>query len=388
MQRRRVAAGVLVVVLLLTGVLVVTLSGAVPPSAAQRHRLTATAPASRVPDSIEAGVEPWQMASPLSREAVVATGTRLIVLGGITPAGTSLAQVSSIDPRTGAVTSAGSLAIAVHDAATTTIGRTAFVLGGGSPDTVSTVQSFPVGLPPALAGVTGSVAGQLPQPRSDLATATLPDPTGGHVSTTYVVGGYDGTHYLPSVLATTDGTHFTIAARLPIPVRYPAVVADAGHIYAFGGQVSSPGAATAATDDIQMIDPVTHRAISGRSPAATPLRRVGLRPRREHLCGRRAGPRGGDPHPDRGLRAGHQTGTRRRPSPPSRCLRRIGHARRRTVRHRLHGRRRGSRTVRKRSGRRGFRHADFSDLAPTEPLRGSGRTARGRLPLLRHPSHR
>ena len=41
------------------------------------------------------------MGSPLSREAVVAAGNRLTVLGGITPAGTSLAQVSSIDPRTG-----------------------------------------------------------------------------------------------------------------------------------------------------------------------------------------------------------------------------------------------------------------------------------------------
>ena len=227
----------MVVVLLITGVLVVTLSGGASPSAARRHPLTATAPASRAPDSIEAGIEAWQMGSPVSREAVVAAGTRLTVFGGIAPAGTSLAHVSSIDPRTGAVTIAGSLATAVHDAAATTIGRTTFVLGGGSPDTVPTVQSFPAGSPSAPAGGTGSVIGQLPEARSDLATATLPDTTGGRGSTTYVVGGYDGTHYLPSVLATTDGTHFTTVARLPIPVRYPAVVADAGRIYAFGGQV-------------------------------------------------------------------------------------------------------------------------------------------------------
>ena len=259
-QRRWVAAGALVV-LLITGVLVVALSGGSAPPTTRQHRSTATATGPRAPVSIEAGIEPWQMGSPLSREAVVAAGNRLAVLGGITPAGTSLAQVSSIDPRTGGVTSSGSLAAAVHDAAAATIGRTTFVLGGGSPDTVPTVQSFPVGSPPTQAGVTGSVAGQLPQPRSDLATATLPNPTGDHGVTTYVVGGYDGSHYLPSVLATTDGTHFRTAASLPVPVRYPAVVADAGRLYAFGGQVPSPDAAAVATDDIQMIDPASHRAV-------------------------------------------------------------------------------------------------------------------------------
>jgi len=261
MQRRRAAAGALAVVLLVIIVLVVTRSGGGPPPAPGRHEVTATAPASRVPDSIEAGVESWQMGSPVSREAVVAAGTQLTVLGGLTAAGTSLTQVSTIDPHTGSVISAGSLATAVHDAAATTIGRTTFVLGGGSPDTVPTVQSFPAGAPPAPAGLTGSETGQLPQPRSDLATATLPDPTGGHGSTTYVVGGYDGTRYLPSVLATTDGTHFTTVGRLPLPVRYPAVVADAGRIYAFCCQVPSPGVTAVATDDIQMIDPVSHRVV-------------------------------------------------------------------------------------------------------------------------------
>jgi hypothetical protein len=200
------------------------------------------------------------MSSPVSREAVVADGTHLTVLGGISPAGTSLSQVSSVDPPTGSVIGAGSLATAVHDAAAIAIGGTAFVLGGGSPDTVSTVQSFPRVDPSTPSGLSGSITGQLPQPRSDLATVTLTDPTGGHGAATYVVGGYDGTHYLPSVLATTDGVHFTSAAQLPIPVRYPAVAANAGRIYVFGGQVASPGSATVATNDIQMIDPATHRA--------------------------------------------------------------------------------------------------------------------------------
>jgi outer membrane protein assembly factor BamB len=274
-RRRRTAAGALVVVILIVGLVVATLSGGSPsPPRAHpvhpAHPVTAaTASPARGPDSIEAGIEPWQTVSPVSREAVVASGTTLTVLGGISPAGTSLAQVTSIDPRTGAVTPAGSLATAVHDAAAAVIGPSAVVLGGGSPDTVPTIQSFPATPPGGRAGVAGGVIGQLPQPRSDLATASLPAPGDGHRSTIYVVGGYDGTTYLPSVLATTDGTHFTAAAQLPVPVRYPAVVADAGRIYAFGGQVRSNGVAAAATDDIQMIDPATHRAtVVGHLPQA------------------------------------------------------------------------------------------------------------------------
>ena len=192
----------------------------------------------------------------------MAAGTQLTVLGGLTPAGTSLAQVSTVDPRTGGVTSAGSLATAVHDAAAATIGRTTFVLGGGSPDTVPTVQSFPAGRT-ARPG-SGDRVGGRPAPSAPFGPghrhASRPDrwprapPPMWSAATT-------GPTTCPSVLATTDGTHFTTVARLPVPVRYPAVVADAGRIYAFGGQVPSPGGAAAATDDIQMIDPASHRVV-------------------------------------------------------------------------------------------------------------------------------
>ena len=57
-----------------------------------------------------------------------------------------------------------------------------------------------------------------------------------------MVGGYDGTNYLPQVLATTNGTSYTSVATLKVPVRYPAVAALGGDIYAFGGQTASPGA--------------------------------------------------------------------------------------------------------------------------------------------------
>ena len=88
--------------------------------------------------------------------------------------------------------------------------------------------------------------------------------------TVYLVGGYDGTTYEPSVLATTDGTHFTTVANLPVPVRYPAVVALGGHVFSFGGQTGSgAGSAVTATTAIQEIDPATHSvSVVGTLPQA------------------------------------------------------------------------------------------------------------------------
>ena len=140
------------------------------------------------------------------------------------PLGNLAGGASWLDPRSGTVTAAGSLADVVHDGAGAQIGATSFVFGGGSPNTFATVQSL--GARPRR---TGTVAGQLPQPRSDLAAATIG-------RTVYLVGGYDGTTYEPSVLATDDGTHFATAATLKVPVRYPAVVALAATLFAFGGQ--------------------------------------------------------------------------------------------------------------------------------------------------------
>ncbi|MGO8872832.1 MAG: PQQ-binding-like beta-propeller repeat protein [Acidimicrobiales bacterium] len=249
-------------VALIAAITVIFVSGGSPPPTGPAHRAAGSRAARLTgPDSVEAGVEPWQVAAPVSREAVAADGAGLTVLGGITPSGTSLPSVTTINPATGAITEAGSLAEPVHDAAASVIGHSTFVLGGGSPDTVDTVQSFPSPSGPGAPSGTGEVAGHLPQPRSDLAVATLTDSTGNRrLTTAYIVGGYDGTTYLPNVLATVDGTRFTTVATLPVPVRYPAVASVAGRIYAFGGQVQSQGVEAAATADIQMIDPATHRA--------------------------------------------------------------------------------------------------------------------------------
>ncbi|HXR27552.1 MAG TPA: PQQ-binding-like beta-propeller repeat protein, partial [Candidatus Baltobacteraceae bacterium] len=137
------------------------------------------------------------------------------------------------------------------------IGATSFVFGGGSPTTFATVQSL------GPTATSGDVTGRLPQPRSDLTALTVG-------RTVYLVGGYDGTAYQPSVLATVDGTHFTTAATLKVAVRYPAVVALGPDLFAFGGQTGSGGGTTVtATAAIQQIDPVTHAVnVIGSLPEA------------------------------------------------------------------------------------------------------------------------
>lgn len=212
------------------------------------------------PTSLEAGVEPWQMARSISRESVVPNGAGLTVLGGLGSSNESFSSVETIDPATGAVTASGSLADVVHDAGAATLGTKTFDFGGGTSGSVATAQAISSPQLAMKGNAVGSVAGSLPQPRSDLATAVLPEGGDGTKSTAYIVGGYDGVSYLPAVLATVDGAHYTRVADLPVPVRYTAVASLHGKLYAFGGQTKSPGSAVTATDDIQMIDPAAHRA--------------------------------------------------------------------------------------------------------------------------------
>jgi len=244
----------------LAGILVVTRSGG--GSTAPHHARKPVAKLSAEPPSLEAGIEPWQLAAPISRETVLVAHGQLRILGGLVPSGSSASGVYSLDPATGSLTQSGSLAAAVHDGAGAALGTSSFIFGGGSPTTVATVQSItiPSASTPGVAG--GRVAGQLPQPRSDLAVATITSKSrSGATTTAYLVGGYDGANYLPAVLSTTDGVRFSTTARLPVPVRYPAVVAVDGKVYAFGGQTAPGASATVtATADIQEINPASRSA--------------------------------------------------------------------------------------------------------------------------------
>jgi outer membrane protein assembly factor BamB len=200
----------------------------------------------------EAGLLPWHLAAPISREVVTASsGNRLIILGGLSAGGASASSVNAIRTTTGTARYIGALAAPVHDAAVAAIGERALVFGGGSQTSVATVQAFSLrGRSGRTRGVT---AGSMPMRRSDAAAVTIG-------STTYVVGGYDGAQPDAAVLATTNGRRFTTVATLHIPVRYPAVAALGGRIYVFGGQAIRGPHAGAPVDAIQAIDPARHTA--------------------------------------------------------------------------------------------------------------------------------
>lgn len=238
-----------------------------PSSHAATTPTRAATAAAHAPSSLEAGVEAWQLTSAVSRESVVANRAGLTVLGGLTASGASVASVATIDPAHGTITATGALKTVVHDAGAATLGTRTFDFGGGTSASVATVESFPSPQLSQPGNALASVAGNLPQPRSDLAIATVAGHGRAAKQVAYIVGGYDGATYLPGVLATTDGAHFSKVADLPVPVRYPAVAALHGKIYAFGGQIKAPGSVITATDDIQLIDPTTHKvSVVGHLP--------------------------------------------------------------------------------------------------------------------------
>jgi Kelch motif len=189
----------------------------------------------------------WQLPSARDREVALTDGTTIWLLGGRDPGKNSRTSVVQIDPTNGTSTPVGDLAVGVHDAAGARLGGRLIVFGGGNSSTVATVQAFT----PASGG---SVIGSLPQARSDLVATTVGD-------SAYVLGGFDGTAFTPDALRTTDGTSFTTLASLPVPVRYPAIAALDGKLYVFGGGLS--GTSEAATGDsaaIQEIDIATGQA--------------------------------------------------------------------------------------------------------------------------------
>ena len=135
------------------------------------------------------------------------------------------------------------------------------VAGGLMASGASANAVYAVPGPGVTRPATATSAGSLPAPRSDAAAVTIG-------STTYLVGGYDGTRPDVPVLATTDGRAFTTVTALPVPVRYPAVAALSGQIYVFGGQAITGSQAGAPVNVIQAVDPARRTAaVIGDLPA-------------------------------------------------------------------------------------------------------------------------
>jgi len=253
--RRRRAAAVLAV---LAVILAIWLAARQDGGTSSPQRAAAspspTAGPHRLP-AAEAGLMPWHLAAPISRE-VVMRGPRgqLIVFGGLTAGGASANGVYAFRAVTGPARRIGALKAPVHDAAGVILGHGAFVFGGGSPATVGTVQALALrGGRRGTAAGTATTAGSLPRPRSDAAAVTIGPAT-------YIVGGYDGSRPDAPVLATTSGRTFTTVATLRVPVRYPAVAALGKRIFVFGGLAITGPHAGRPLATIQAIDPARHTA--------------------------------------------------------------------------------------------------------------------------------
>lgn len=203
---------------------------------------------------LTAALTGWQLQTPISRAVVLEQGGALLLAGGLTGGGQTTAAIMRVNPADGNTRVLGSLPYPTHDAAGFLLHGHIAVIGGGSAQSIAAAQSF------TSSG--GRLTGQLPAPRSDLTGVTLGDRA-------YLVGGYDGLTLAPDVLATAGGRRFDLVARLPLPVRYPAVTALGGHIFVFGGQRGAGDTAA-----IQEVDPRAHRArVIGRLPV--PLSHAG-----------------------------------------------------------------------------------------------------------------
>ena len=196
----------------------------------------------------KAATSSLRLPNPLHGATAATSGNRLLVIGGADRADVSTDMVLALDPRTGKVSSGGTLVQAMHDAAAAAIGGRTLVFGGGAATGFDIVQEL-------VPGGAAHQIGRLPVAASDLSAVT----SGG---ATYVLGGYDGQGPVDSVFRSTDGRSFTRVAQLPTAVRYTAAAAIGNRVYAFGGELST-GANTA---QLQEYDTGAEEPPSGRLP--------------------------------------------------------------------------------------------------------------------------
>lgn len=250
MIRRRRATLLVVVLAVVLGIVLTRGGPAAPPHAARRATHLTRVTTARTHVVVRTALLRWRLPNPISREAVFARGTHVLVAGGLV-GGNSQNTVATLDLRTGAMTTVGALAIPIHDAASFSLGSAGVVVGGGTVAPAANVQTIP-------AEGTATVSATLAAARADASGAAV-----GGVG--YVVGGYDGPALEPAVLATRDGKSFSIAASLAVPVRYPAVAALGGALYAFGGTTLAGTPVNA----IQQIDLATGRVrVLGHIPVS------------------------------------------------------------------------------------------------------------------------
>jgi N-acetylneuraminic acid mutarotase len=171
-------------------------------------------------------------------------GGRFALLGGLDAADGSTASVVLADLK--AELRRGSLPGPQHDAQAAVLAGKVYVFGGGYLTELDHILSYDPG-----SDAVGP-AGTLPTASSDVAVAA----SGGSA---YVVGGFDGSAWLDTILAWRSGAPARVAARLPVGLRYAAAASVGRVLLILGG--STPSGAS--------------RAIYRFDPAAGTVQRIG-----------------------------------------------------------------------------------------------------------------
>jgi len=172
-------------------------------------------------------------------------------------AGATVTDVESIDPATGVVRRAGSLALPTHGSAAANLAGRILVFGGASTSVYNTVQQFF----PATGRT--QIVGHMPGVRADVTAAVV----GGRA---ILVGGFDGIGPQSAVWQTRTAATSPSSPTCPKPVRYAAVAALGNVVYVFGGLISGGEYTGTFSDAIQRIDLSSGAAsVVGRLP--TPL---------------------------------------------------------------------------------------------------------------------
>lgn len=181
----------------------------------------------------------FSLPAPLQDPAAADLGNgRFVLLGGLDAADTSRAGVIVAD--LGGPLRQASLPGAQHDAQAATLEGSVYVFGGGQYVQYDHILRFDPGSDVVTA------AGTLPTAASDVAVTE----SGG---TAYIVGGFDGSSSLDTIVAWRPGQAARVAAHMPLALRYAAVTATSGgDVLIIGGQTPS-----GASDAIFRFDPLT-----------------------------------------------------------------------------------------------------------------------------------
>lgn len=159
--------------------------------------------------------------SPRQQAPAVAFGPALAMLGGLAVGEKPVASVVLFSG--GKVRSLGRLAGSTASTGAATIRSLAYVPGGRRGERVlDTIVSFNL-----RTGRT-RIAGHLKVPTADAGIASL----SGRI---YVVGGFTGKRWLRTVVEWRPGKQPRVVARLPVGVRFPAVVGVANRLLVVGG---------------------------------------------------------------------------------------------------------------------------------------------------------